>query len=459
MWPAFLNAARSKIPDMSIPLKVAGKATVAVVMAIFSLVFIDRIKVWWLGPDSYKVYIVGNFGDSQDSSNQIRKSFTKKGQPAFKIDGVPVEIVARNDQRDPEIARKISDELARAVDTLMVIGHMYSTQTKAALPNYLLKAQPPIPVMLTTETNPDILPSLAGQEFDRPVDMFLPVFRLWPTDDTQARAAAEFMIKRPGIDSCWVVEDSSNAVYARYLALQFIREMQSRGKKVLLWTPNLATPDIESFRALKADCVFFAGEWSNALMLIQQVQRISRALGPGAEPTILLSDWAAEKQLVEIGGDMVNNVYLVHPMERNLGDYALTGQDARAVVDALLDEASRRFANIARKNGGLPYRLRSLLRMHRIRDARRVLAQVMHCTVHRGYEFDLEGDRHARFTYQTTNELASFHIWRVNHRRFERYELAPPAVAMPARAKSGDLALRPVSTAPAHAAAPGPPPV
>ena len=458
MWPAFLNAARSKVRDAAAPFKVVAKATTAVVMAVFSLVFVDRVKEAWLGPSSYKIYIVGNFGDSQDSSNQIRKAFLKKGQPPVKVGGVPVEIVTRNDQRDPEIARKVSEELARGSDTLMVIGHMYSTQTKAALPNYLLRAQPPIQVILTTETNPDILPSLPDQEYDRPVDMFLPVFRLSPTDDTQARAAAEFMINRRGTDSCWVVEDSSNPIYARYLALQFIRQMQLKGKKVLLWTPNLAAPDIESFRTLKADCVFFAGEWSNALMLIQQVRRIARALGPGADPTILLSDWAAEKPLVEIGGDLVNDVFLVHPMESNLGDYALTGQDARAVVDALLDEASRRFSTIAKKNGGLAYRLRSLLRMHRIADARRVLAQVMHCTVHRGYEFDLEAGRHARFTYQTTNDLASFHIWTVRRREFIRADLPPPASVRPG-VKSGDLALRPVSTAPAHPSTPGSPPV
>ena len=459
MWRAYLSAARNGIPHLSVPMKVAGKAGVAVVMAIFSLVFIDRVKEWWMGPASYKIYIVGNFGESQDSSNQIRKSFMKKGQPGVRIGGVAVEIVARNDQRDPEIARKVSEELALAGDTLMVIGHMYSTQTKAALPNYLLKAQPPIPVMLTTETNPEILPSLPEQEYDRPGDMFLPVFRLWPTDDTQARAAAEFMVGRPGVDSCWVVEDSANPVYARYLAVQFIREMQSRGKKVLLWTPNLSASAIESFRTLKADCVFFAGEWSNALMLVQQIRRISRTLGPGAEPTILLSDWAAEKELVEIGGQAVERVFLVHPLQKDLGDYALTGQDARSVVDDLLDESARRFASIATKNGGLSYRLRSLMRMRRIGDARRVLAQVMHCTVHRGYEFDLEGGRRARFTYKTTNELASFHIWTVQGEKFVPFDAPQPAPIRAARAKASNLALRPASTAPVRASVPRPPPV
>ncbi len=62
------------------------------------------------------------------------------------------------------------------------VGHVLSSTTKAALPIYM-KTDPQIPVILTTETNPQILPAR-----DDP-DQEFPVFRLSPTDDDQALRA------------------------------------------------------------------------------------------------------------------------------------------------------------------------------------------------------------------------------------------------------------------------------
>lgn len=378
------------------------------IMGIISIIVIDRAIGWWRGPEFYKIYVIGDLRDG--ASKEISEGIKKKGDQNLKIDEVKIEIQEVDDRGDPRNATEISSSLAKANDTLMVVGHGSSTQTKAALPNYL-RANPPIPVILTTETNPDLLPPEVLR------DGYYPLFRLSPTDDVQAKSAVEYAIRES--TAFWVVEDTSNSVYSKYLALEFINKAQQAGKAVLLWSTNSTIPSVETFKALRINCVFFAGPWSNALILIRQIKAISSG---EKMPMIILSDASVDQNLIDQGKDDVEGVYLTHPLKASQykdQGYELYGKDAYAVVEELIKDANAGFASIMKKQNRLSYWSKRLLKIHRVSDARFAIKSVMEDAVMNRRTFNGTLDGKYIFKKDGTREEAHFHVWQIKNRKFE----------------------------------------
>jgi hypothetical protein len=194
--------------------KVVKWIGVLLITAFLSSTVIASLIERYVRPDYYTVYFVGDFDN--DDVRKIWDGFEKE-RGELEIDKIKVEIKKKHAKEAD--ADSISKQLAEEHDTLMVIGHLYSTPTKAALPNYL-KADPPIPVILALESNPDLLPPTTS-------DHLQPVFRLSPTDEGQAAKAAEFAVKH-GAKAIWVVEDESNPIYSHYLAEEFIKQAMRR---------------------------------------------------------------------------------------------------------------------------------------------------------------------------------------------------------------------------------------
>jgi branched-chain amino acid transport system substrate-binding protein len=244
-------------------------------------------------------------------------------------------------------AEKISAKLAMKNDTSFVIGHLSTTASANALPNYL-NADPPIPVILPNETNPELLPP------DFRIN-YLPVFRLSPTDNKQAEKAADFIVDQ-GAENIWVVQDVViSPVYSAYLAQEFISQIheknqlrearqiyesqlqiyesqlnegrqayekshllekrQAREKsqlhekrqayemkasKVLLWTTNLEPPSADVVKELGIDWVLFAGSSSNCLIITRQVKAIWK--DQPHKPKVLLTSSCANLELLRQGG-------------------------------------------------------------------------------------------------------------------------------------------------------------
>jgi branched-chain amino acid transport system substrate-binding protein len=288
----------------------------------------------------------------------------------------------------------------------MVVGHLYSTPTKSALPNYL-NADPPIPVILPFESSPDLLPPRI------PEDIYYPVFRLSPTDDKQAEKAADFVANH-GAKAVWVVEDALNNVYSNYLAREFISQVHRlKSSKVLLWTTHQEIPSADAVKALGIDWVFFAGHWSNALILIRQMNAIWE--GQRQKPPILLSDWGADQALIDQGSTDVERVYLTHPMRAsvfNEAGYAFWGDLAYRLLKQLIQDADGRFNELAREKGGPGYYLRWVANFHNVADARNALHALMEEAVTLERTFDLDEQRYT-FRRDGTGIETPFHVWQV----------------------------------------------
>jgi len=289
-----------------------------VMVTLFSIIVLARIATWVVGPPSYRVYIIGDFTNTPKHGS-VRKGFNPDKSFSQTIDGCSVTVAAKDDKGSEKLALEIAQDLVARSDTLLVVGHMRSTMTRAALPEYL-RREPPIPVILTLETNPDLAPAPDPRELD------YPVVRLSATDTAQARQAAAFALGR-GAKTFWIIQDPFNPVYSKFLADEFKQVIHRSQAKVLLWT--LTEPPREIVGALNVDCLFFAGYWSNGLIAVRQARKF-----PGQAPRLfLLSEASVEPDLLTAGGGDVEGVHLIHqplrhqarvPAEQLVGAHAWT---------------------------------------------------------------------------------------------------------------------------------------
>lgn len=280
-------------------------------------------------PENYTIYIAGGTNPTKTQQNSssgksliqtFKDTWDGLDEKYQKLNGISIKIESGGyDEGKPNIAKQISANLVSEKKTLMVIGHFVSTATQAALSNYL-NADPPIPVLLVTETVPSILPPEMAENSQK--QKSFPILRLSPTDDIQAKTAVDFASSQLKSEDkeqgkvFWVIEDDSNPVYSNYLATEFINNVnkQKVGKSVTILRSDLNYPVTpELLEKLKINSVFFIGNTSNALILIRQIKSI---FSPSSFPLIILSDTARNNRLGDEGkDDVTNKVYVVAPFD------------------------------------------------------------------------------------------------------------------------------------------------
>jgi ABC-type branched-subunit amino acid transport system substrate-binding protein len=394
---------------------------VPLLATLIGAMLVSRIAGRLMAPTSYKIYVVGNM-DRSVAAQKIAEAFNPENCHLPTFGGVPVEVLRRNDQGDRSQAQLLAQKLSRRPDTLLVVGHIGSGQTKEALPIYM-EAQPAVPVILTTETTPDLVPASVKKYTHHPV------LRLSPTDKEQARIAAGFVARQAAAKrkTVWVVQDvSDDTVYSEFLANDFVREAEKRHARVVLWSTNLNIPTAKTLHALNIGCVFFAGDWPAALVLIRELREIYGS----AVPEIVLSDASVDPHLLKRGGKDVEGVYLTYPMKATefREGYAVYGENACRVVQRLLgsEDTPPEVDQMAAKAGWFGYTLRTVFGIRRVKDARLVLrSRILYAeayqitfTLPSGDEIrfglrDKDGEEGAR-----VDSGATFYLWRVTNDNF-----------------------------------------
>ena len=392
-----------------------------VVGATLAVVIGARVTRIFAGPENYKIYVIGKLGAKDDLKNLF--AAIKDGPvPNLTIDTKPIKIEKRDDKGDPHYAGQIARQIAGRDDTLLVVGHGLSTQTKAALPYYLggvpEGAKPAVPVILTTETNTELLPSTVSE------GACPPAMRLSPTDDEQAVAAAKFLKKK---ENFWVVADAQNSAYSQYLTRQFISQVNDPNSRVILSSTNQNTPSVDALKALKIDAVFFAGGWVDALTLIRQLKAFTVAGAfPSARggPAVILSDGAVDKLLLQQGGEDVNGIFLTYPLTANeyndaTRGYAQYGEDALTLAQNLIREADQKFGKTRREQAWFSYWVKWALNMHRVRDARAVLDNVIQGYVTHQNAPNSSADCKYHRADNVEESKSGFHVWKIKNGQFE----------------------------------------
>jgi hypothetical protein len=382
------------------------------------------------GVPNYKLYIVGGNAVNTDKGKtdfayDFRQIAKKWKDDELKIDGKSITAEYQPDRWDENVASEKAEEIAASKDAIMVIGHFASTNTRKALYHYLSE-EPPIPVLLTTETTPNLIPERLNK-----ISEDLPFFRLWPTDATQAKSIAEFAAA--GNKSFWVVEDRwANQVYSHYLAKNIVSELQRiNGKNVILWSHNQNLLSSNTFKDLEIDSIIFAGVASNALIFINQIEKIWKSCTENGcqKPQIFLTDAAVDKNVLIKGMEAFEGKFITHPdliackkidnsnTKSSLGNTTVLANDTKEIVKEIIRRADKEIK--------LPL-FRQILGIHSVTDVRRAIATVMYQSKQNDettfgpsnennvdkYQFDKDG----------INVRANFRLWKVENHMFVEYK-------------------------------------
>ncbi len=385
--------------------------------------FLSRIR----GPGVYKVYFVGDFDDPR--LFYAWEGFNKIGDMQIGS----VDIKTKKIDSTERAAVITSKMLAENEDTLLIVGHFDSTASADALPNYL-GSRPPVPVILPAETNPNLVPPNQSDHFN-------PVLHLTPSDERQAEKIAEFLEDKHA-HNIWAIEDSTtNKVYASYLASQFIRNMHEKELKqqsnkskankkqiggsdaangrVVLRTYGLDFPSLLELKHLDIDWIFFAGVADNCMIALRQIDSIWK--NEPKKPNVILGNACVSRLLEQQGAEISETIYVSYDSSPDVfhnDGYTRLGSQAKIVLEQLVAEANDHYYELAERNlDALPYiffRLRDFFGVHKVKDARVVLAGATQSLAQSGAPITVEKDggkdHDVKFASDGT-VTKSFHIW------------------------------------------------
>ncbi len=200
--------------------------------------------------------------------------------PVF--DNVKLKFEPLDDQHNPTQAVLVANKLIANPDAMGVVGHFNSSCTKAASSIY---HEGRLAQVTPASTNPDI----SKQGFDT-------FFRVCPTDDVQAPAAASFVKNDLGLTRVVVLDDQTT--YGRGLADQFEKKFKALGGEVLKHEGITQgekdfMPLLTKIKSVNPELVFFGGIFPEMALLLKQSKKVG-----------LNAQW--------MGGDGIFEAALVH---------------------------------------------------------------------------------------------------------------------------------------------------
>ena len=104
-----------------------GIPLVSTILAIF---VIGRLVNLFTGPESYCVYLVGDFTD--ENLKNLKDAFSRQWEKTKRLEIGGIKINLKYQSAKEKDAEIVSTKLANENNTLMVIGHLSSTATKKA---------------------------------------------------------------------------------------------------------------------------------------------------------------------------------------------------------------------------------------------------------------------------------------------------------------------------------------
>ena len=216
------------------------------------------------------------------------------------VKGRPVELLAEDDQQNPDMARQaVSRLIGLKVDA--IIGPMTSAMATAAIP--LANQAQQVMISPTVSTG-----MLSGID-----DYF---FRVVAATDAHARANAGFHYDRIGLRRIAAIYDLSNRSYTQSWLDEYRRAFAALGGEVVDSVAFSSGSDVlfpELARDLlrkSPDGVLIIANSVDAAMLCQHLRQLA--------PSVLLtaSEWAATEQLIELGGRSVEGIVIAQLLDR-----------------------------------------------------------------------------------------------------------------------------------------------
>lgn len=228
------------------------------------------------------------------------------------INGRQVLLLIEDDVCKAEIATNTATKLV-SQGVHVVIGHICSGATKAALPIY---KESGIIVISPSATNPDLTQSGDYPNF----------FRTIASDDAQARTEVDFALKVLGVKKIAVIHDKGD--YGKGLA-EFARMFveQSGTAQVVLYegiTPGAVdySAVVQKIRRAEADAVIFGGYHPEASKIVTQMRKKKM------ETIFISDDGVKDDTFIKVAGQYAEGVYATGPADVTANPLAIAAREA-----------------------------------------------------------------------------------------------------------------------------------
>lgn len=228
------------------------------------------------------------------------------------INGKKIELLIEDDVCKPEVATNTATKLvADGVD--VVLGHICSGATKAALPIY---KEAGVVVMSPSATNPGLTQSGDYPNF----------FRTIASDDAQARTEVDFAINVIGAKKIAVIHDKGD--YGKGIAefaKTFIEE--SDKAEVVLFegvTPGAVdyTAIVQKIKSKGADTVVFGGYHPEASKIVSMMKK------KRVDITFISDDGVKDDTFIKVAGANAEGVYASGPNDNSANPLSTAAIDA-----------------------------------------------------------------------------------------------------------------------------------
>ncbi len=266
-------------------------------VAALSLGFAMAVPVAGMAGDTIKLGVAGaQSGDlasyglpTVKAAELVVAEFNAKGG----INGKKIELLIEDDVCKPEVATNTATKLVTdGVD--VVLGHICSGATKAALPIY---KEAGIVVMSPSATNPELTQSGDYPNF----------FRTIPSDDAQARTEVDFALNTIGAKKIAVIHDKGD--YGKGLAEFAKKFIEESGKaEVALFegvTPGAVdyTAIVQKIKRSGADAVIFGGYHPEASKIVSMIKK------KRMNTVFISDDGVKDDTFIKVAGKNAEGVY------------------------------------------------------------------------------------------------------------------------------------------------------
>ena len=228
------------------------------------------------------------------------------------IDGKQIELLVEDDVCKPEVATNTATKLVSA-GVKVVLGHICSGATKAALPIYNNAG---VIVMSPSATNPALTQSGEYPNF----------FRTIASDDAQARAEVDFALNVLGLSKIAVIHDKGD--YGKGLA-EFAKAFLEGEEKAEVVLFEGVTPGAVDYSAIVqkikrsgAEAVIFGGYHPEASKIVTQMRK------KRMDTVFISDDGVKDDTFIKVAGKYAEGVYATGPKDTSANPLSKTAVDA-----------------------------------------------------------------------------------------------------------------------------------
>lgn len=215
------------------------------------------------------------------------------------INGAQVEILTQDDQCKPEFATNAAFKLVSDKANI-VLGHICSGATKAALPIY---KESNLVCMSPSATNPPLTQSGDYPNF----------FRTIASDDAQAALATDFAMDTLGLKTIAVIHDKGD--YGKGFA-EFAKKYIEEGTKAKVILFEGVTPGavdysavVQKIKGSGADGVIYGGYHPEASKIITQLRKKKITI------PFISDDGVKAQKFIDVAGKASEGVYATGPRD------------------------------------------------------------------------------------------------------------------------------------------------